>query len=82
MELSLEIELTDRRNSGECHALFNILFLMFHFLFFLFSFTENLGVQKEVQKGVHVLSTPIPWTQNCMNSNINYLTGVLLQIHF
>ena len=42
MELSLKIELTDRRNSGESRALFNILFLMFCFFLFFFS-TENLG---------------------------------------
>ena len=42
MELSLKIELTDRRNSGESRALFNILFLMFCFFFYFFS-TENLG---------------------------------------
>ena len=33
MELSLKIELTDRRNSGESRALFNILFI--YFLYFI-----------------------------------------------
>ena len=42
MELSLKIELTDRRNSGESCALLNFLFFMFCFLLFFFS-TENLG---------------------------------------
>lgn len=40
MELSLKIELTDRRNSGESRALFNILFCWFFKKFFS---TENLG---------------------------------------
>ena len=42
MELSLKIELTDRRNSGESRALFNYSF--FDVLGFLIFFsTENLG---------------------------------------
>ena len=62
MELSLNIKLTDRRYSGESRTQFNFLVFFFFYYYFFFS-TDNLGVQKGVQKGgpergVHVLSTP------------------------
>ena len=66
MELSLKIELTDRRNSAESRALFNIIFLMFCFFFCLFFFFNGKfggperGPEGGSRKGVHVLSTPRP----------------------
>ena len=43
MELSLKIELTDRRSSGESRALFYYFFLIYIYIFYFNFSTENLG---------------------------------------